>query len=194
MDSGTISEFDPQNCNAGHELASHSSRHQLVYQQTPQEFRLDFRSARYAIEDATGVSVDTYRIPGFSLTQESLWALDILAEEAVKVDCSVFPAVRGHGGLPQFTSDRPCIVKTKQGHALKELPLNTRSILGNKFVFSGGGYFRLLPYWLLKKLFAESDYVMTYFHPRDFDVNQPMIPNLSSTRRIKSYVGLRCRI
>ena len=100
---------------AGHELASHSSRHQLVYQQTPQEFRLDFRSARYAIEDATGVSVDTYRIPGFSLTQESLWALDILAEEAVKVDCSVFPAVRGHGGLPQFTSDRPCIVKTKKG-------------------------------------------------------------------------------
>ena len=49
----------------------------------------------------------------------------------------------------------------------------------------------MLPYWLLKKLFAESDYVMTYFHPRDFDVNQPMIPNLSSTRRIKSYVGLK---
>ena len=176
---------------AGYEVASHSSRHQLAYQQTPDEFRADFRAARDAISDATGVAVDTYRIPGFSLTQESIWALDILGEEGVKVDCSVFPAVRGHGGLPKFTSAEPCIVKTGRGHTLKELPLNTRSILGNKVVFSGGGYFRLFPYWILKKLFADSEYVMTYFHPRDFDPGQPMIPNLSASRRFKSYVGLR---
>ena len=163
---------------AGYQVACHSSRHQLAYQQTPDEFRADFRAARDAISDATGVAVDTYRIPGFSLTQESIWALDILGEEGVEVDCSVFPAVRGHGGLPQFKSAEPCLVRTEQGHTLKELPLNTRSILGNKVVFSGGGYFRLFPYWLLKKLFADSEYVMTYFHPRDFDPDQPMIPNL----------------
>ena len=173
------------------EVACHSSRHQLAYQQTPDEFRADLRAARDAISDATGVAVDTYRIPGFSLTQQSIWALDILGEEGVEVDCSVFPAVRGHGGLPQFTSAEPCLVRTGQGHTLKELPLNTRSILGNKVVFSGGGYFRLFPYWLLKKLFADSEYVMTYFHPRDFDADQPMIPNLSASRRFKSYVGLR---
>ena len=56
---------------------------------------------------------------------------------------------------------------------------------------SGGGYFRLFPYWLLKKLFTDSEYVMTYFHPRDFDADQPMIPNLSIPRRFKSYVGLK---
>ena len=176
---------------AGYEVACHSSRHQLAYQQTPDEFRTDFCSARDSINDATGVAIDTYRIPGFSLTQQSIWALDILGEEGVKIDCSVFPAVRGHGGLPQFTSDKPCIVRTGQGYTLKELPLNNRSILGNKVVFSGGGYFRLFPYWLLKKLFADSEYVMTYFHPRDFDAGQPMIPNLSASRRFKSYVGLR---
>ena len=176
---------------SGYEVACHSSRHQLAYQQTSDEFRADFRAARDAISDATGVAVDTYRIPGFSLTQESIWALDILGEEGVEVDCSVFPAVRGHGGLPQFTRAEPCVVRTGQGHTLKELPLNTRSILGNKVVFSGGGYFRLFPYWLLKKLFADSEYVMTYFHPRDFDADQPMIPNLSASRRFKSYVGLR---
>lgn len=176
---------------AGYEIACHSSRHQLAYQQTPDEFRADFCAARDAIGEATGISVDTYRIPGFSLNQESIWALDVLAEEGVKVDCSVFPAVRGHGGLPQFTSDSPCIVRTQQGITLKELPLNTRSILGNRIVFSGGGYFRLFPYWLLKKLFADSEYLMTYFHPRDFDADQPMIPNLSVARQFKSYVGLR---
>ena len=32
---------------------------------------------------------------------------------------------------------------------------------------------------------------MTYFHPRDFDFNQPLIPGLSLTRRFKSYVGIK---
>ena len=32
---------------------------------------------------------------------------------------------------------------------------------------------------------------MTYFHPRDFDPEQPMVPGLSRLRRFKSYVGLR---
>lgn len=31
---------------------------------------------------------------------------------------------------------------------------------------------------------------MTYFHPRDFDKNQPLVPGLSAGRRFKSYVGL----
>ena len=87
---------------AGYEIACHSSRHQLAYQQTPEEFRNDFRAARDAIADATGVKVDTYRVPGFSLTRESIWVLDILGQEGVEIDCSVFPAVRDHGGLPQF--------------------------------------------------------------------------------------------
>ena len=31
---------------------------------------------------------------------------------------------------------------------------------------------------------------MTYFHPRDFDPNQPVIKELSKARKFKSYVGL----
>jgi hypothetical protein len=49
----------------------------------------------------------------------------------------------------------------------------------------------LLPYPVLKKLFGQSDYVMTYFHPRDFDGSQPMISDLSLFRRFKSYYGLK---
>jgi len=57
-------------------------------------------------------------------------------------------------------------------------------------IFSGGGYFRLLPYWIIKQMMQKSDYVMTYFHPRDFDKNQPMIDDLSLLRKFKSYYGL----
>ena len=113
-----------------------------------------------------------------------------MAEEGIKYDSSVFPANRAHGGLPQFTTDQPCKVKTKKGYEIIELPMNTASLLGQKFVFSGGGYFRLLPEWYLKKLFKSQDYVMTYFHPRDFDAGQPMIPGLSNFRKFKSYNGI----
>ena len=113
-----------------------------------------------------------------------------MAEEGIKYDSSVFPANRAHGGLPQFTTDQPCKVITKKGYEIIELPMNTASLLGQKFVFSGGGYFRLLPEWYLKKLFKSQEYVMTYFHPRDFDAGQPIIPRLSNFRKFKSYVGI----
>lgn len=176
---------------SGYEIACHSHRHQLAYQQAPEDFRRDFCEAREAIFKACGIIVDTYRLPGFSLTEDSIWALDILGEEGVEVDSSVFPMTTSHGGLPHFEIDQPCVVKTAKGHILKEFPLNTLSILGNRLVFSGGGYFRLLPYWMLKKYFTESEYVLTYFHPRDFDPDQPVLPNLSFGRKFKSYVGLK---
>jgi polysaccharide deacetylase family protein (PEP-CTERM system associated) len=174
----------------GYEIACHSHMHQLAFNQTPTQFREDLRRAKYAIEDVVGKGVNTYRIPGFSLSEKNLWAFRILHEEGFSIDCSVFPASRSHGGLKNFTTDQPCLIELIDSVLIKELPLNTRHILGNRLVFSGGGYFRLMPYFMLKKWFASSDYVMTYFHPRDFDPLQPVIPDLSMLRRFKSYYGL----
>ena len=77
------------------------------------------------------------------------------------------------------------------GLELKEFPINTTIVLTKKWIFSGGGYFRLSPYSLIKNWSKNSDYIMTYFHPRDFDPDQPMIEDLSVTRKFKSYVGLK---
>jgi hypothetical protein len=68
--------------------------------------------------------------------------------------------------------------------------MNTAEIGGQRFVFSGGGYFRLLPQIVLQKLWRRSDYTMTYFHPRDFEPDQPLLPGLGPMRRFKSYYGL----
>jgi len=62
--------------------------------------------------------------------------------------------------------------------------------MGKMFVASGGGYFRFFPYRLIRKLLNDSDYTMTYFHPRDFDPNQPMLDGLSLKRKFKSYYNL----
>lgn len=174
----------------GHEIGCHSYRHQLVYTQTPQEFEDDLVRALDHIEAATGVRPRSYRAPGFSITPDCLWAFDILAANGIRVDASVFPASRAHGGLPGFPKGHPCRFQTLSGQELRMFPMSYCTIARRRWVFSGGGYFRLLPYPLLRWGFAESDYLMTYFHPRDFDPDQPMVPGLSRARRFKSYVGL----
>ncbi len=174
----------------GYEIGCHSDMHQLVYEQTPAQFRTDLRNALHAIEDAIGKKVISYRAPGFSVTRECPWFFEILAEEGIEVDSSIFPAPRAHGGFPDFGAATPSLVRTPAG-TIKELPINTRSIFGKPLIFSGGGYFRILPLPILRRWFNDAEYVMTYFHPRDFDASQPMIQELSPVRKFKSYVGLR---
>lgn len=175
----------------GHEIACHSYRHQLVYKQTPDEFERDLSLALNHIEAATGTCPTAYRAPGFSITTQSAWAFDILTRYGIETDASIFPAPRAHGGLPEFPAGKPCLFETTSGRLLKIFPMSYGSILGRRIIFSGGGYFRLLPYPALKLGFDRANYVMTYFHPRDFDPDQPTIPGLSLARRLKSYVGLR---
>jgi hypothetical protein len=57
-------------------------------------------------------------------------------------------------------------------------------------MYSGGGYFRFFPYCCIKHWARQTSYLMTYFHPRDFDPQQPKIPDLPLIRMFKSYVGL----
>ena len=118
-----------------------------------------------------------------------MWAFDILSELGIEIDCSIFPAARAHGGFPDFENG-PNRIITLKNRELKSFPINTTSFFGKSMVYSGGGYFRLLPYWYLKYRFKKDPYVMTYFHPRDFDSKQPIVPGLSSIRKFKSYVGL----
>ena len=173
----------------GYEIGTHSYRHQLAYQQSPEEFRQDLARSIKTIEDLLGKKVRAYRAPGFSVGSKNAWVFDCLLELGITIDCSVFPAERAHGGFPDFGTARPSWIETRSGR-LKEFPINTRDLLGKQFVFSGGGYFRLFPYLLLRSWIAHAPYVMTYFHPRDFDPNQPIIKDLSAVRRFKANYGL----
>lgn len=175
---------------AGYEIGSHSDEHQLVYELTPQRFADDLRVSIDSIEQAVGRKVEYYRAPGFSITQATPWAFEALARNGIRLDSSVFPAGRAHGGYATFGQARPTIVETN-GVSIREFPINTARVLGRSAVFSGGGYFRLAPWWLLRKLTRDSEYVMTYFHPRDFDAGQPVLEGLSAVRRFKSYHGIR---
>ena len=174
----------------GFEIGSHTHLHQLAYDQDRKTFYNDVEKSIKTLEDCTGKKVTSFRAPGFSITKNNKWAFEVLHELGVTKDSSVFPAGRSHGGLPSFSSSIPSIIEYN-GIKLKEFPINTHTILGKPFIFSGGGYFRLLPYQIIENWTNQSNYVMTYFHPRDFDNDQPIVPGLSLPRRFKSYVGIK---
>lgn len=176
--------------NRGYEVGSHTHLHQLVYTQDKKTFKNDVEKSIKTIEDCIGLKVTSFRAPGFSIKEENKWAFEVLHDLGITKDLSVFPAGRAHGGFPSYKKSTPSILKYN-GIKLKEFPINTYSFFGKPLIFSGGGYFRLCNYNLIKSWTKKSDYVMTYFHPRDFDFDQPIVPGLSATRRFKSYVGLK---
>ncbi len=178
----------------GYEIGSHTHLHQLVYEQDRTTFLKDVERSIKTLEDCTGQKVCSFRAPGFSITERNKWAFEVLHELGITIDSSVFASGRAHGGLPEYGTSLPSLLKYN-GAELKEFPINTHAIFGKPFIFSGGGYFRLLPYGVIKNFTSKSPYVMTYFHPRDFDYGQPMIEGLSATRKFKSYVGLKsCKL
>ena len=177
-------------CDRGHEIGSHTHLHQLVYEQDKNTFYQDVDRSIKTLEDISGKKIRMFRAPGFSITETNKWAFEVLYELGIEIDSSVFPAQRSHGGFAQYGAAEPSILKYN-GVQLKEFPINAYNIFNKPLMFSGGGYFRLLPYNVIKSFTKKSSYVMSYFHPRDFDPTQPMIEDLSLQRKFKSYVGLK---
>jgi polysaccharide deacetylase family protein (PEP-CTERM system associated) len=173
----------------GYEIASHSDMHQLAYEQSRDEFAEDLKRSISSIEEITGEKVRAYRVPGFSFTKENKWVFEILAKNGIEIDCSIFPATRSHGGCTSFGHAEPAWIEM-DGIKIKEFPINLYKVLHKNIIFAGGGYFRFFPYLAIKYMMKRSNYVMTYFHPRDFDPNQPIIKELNAIRRFKSYCGL----
>lgn len=174
-----------------YQIGCHTMNHQLVWQQTPQQFKADVEEGVKMLEDITGKKVECFRAPGFSIRESEAWAFGILADLGIKYDCSVFPAAHAHGGMPSYPKAAPGIIEY-QGVQIKEFPVGFKTIAGRHVMFSGGGYFRLFPYPLVRKWTKESgEYLMSYIHPRDLDAGQPMIKSLSAPRKFKSYVGLK---
>lgn len=174
---------------AGHEIACHGYWHRLVYEQTLEAFRDDVRRAKGVLEEIGGQAVRGYRAPSFSITNRSLWALDVLAEEGFAYDASIFPIRHDRYGIPSAPR-HPFVVRD----ALVELPASTVRVAGLNLPVAGGGYFRLLPYswtrWGVSRVNrSEGKPVVFYMHPWEIDPEQPRL-NGSALSRFRHYHGL----
>jgi polysaccharide deacetylase family protein (PEP-CTERM system associated) len=176
----------------GHEIASHSYAHRLVYELTPDEFRADLRRARSAIEAAAGTPVRGYRAPSYSVVARSTWALEILAEEGYVYDASIFPIRHDRYGIP----DAPRHIHRIElgSRSILEVPGSTVRYAGVNLPIAGGGYFRILPYqwtrWGIRHLNrSEKRPAVFYIHPWEIDPGQPRLPG-SRLSRARHYRNL----
>ena len=174
----------------GHHIGCHSYQHELSFRFDRDGFKEDTLKAKNLIEGVIGEPINAFRAPGFSITEQNVWALEVLTELGFEYDCSLFPARHDYGGFSSYGRAEPTILNLSNGKQLKEFPMNVHYVLGKNIVFSGGGFFRFFPYQLIKYWSSKSFYLMTYFHPRDFDPEQPVIKALPLVRKFKSYVGL----
>jgi len=178
---------------AGHEIGSHSYWHRQIYQQTPEEFRRDLQQSRDILVDLIGQRVIAHRAPSFSIVRESLWALEILAEEGFEVDSSIYPIHHDRYGIPDAPR-APHRIVTPAG-PLWQFPLATHRIAGLNVPVSGGGYFRALPVrWTMRWLAAVRRQTghpfVFYIHPWELDPGQPRLQASSRTGRLRHYLNL----
>jgi polysaccharide deacetylase family protein (PEP-CTERM system associated) len=163
---------------ADHEIASHGYAHRLVYDLLPEEFREDVRRAKGVLEDISAGPVHGYRAPSYSVTKQSLWALDVLIEEGHTYDASIFPIHHDRYGIPD--APRHVHVLRRSGGSIVEAPASTVRVGRVNLPIAGGGYFRLLPYawtrWGIERLNRlEQRPAIFYVHPWEIDRDQPRI-------------------
>ncbi|MCP1677203.1 polysaccharide deacetylase family protein (PEP-CTERM system associated) [Natronocella acetinitrilica] len=183
----------PEIVKRGHEVASHGYSHQLVYEQTPDVFRQETARSKTILENQAQRPIIGYRAASYSITKESLWALDILAEQGFVWDSSIFPVKHDRYGIPG--AERwPHRLETPSGHELIEFPLTTLKIGPLNLPIAGGGYFRLYPYAFSRAGLgrvnrADEQPFIFYLHPWELDPGQPRI-KASWKSRFRHYNNL----
>ncbi|HEY2910788.1 MAG TPA: XrtA system polysaccharide deacetylase, partial [Gemmataceae bacterium] len=177
---------------AGHEIGSHSWDHQMVRRFTPRTFREDLTRSKDTLEQLIGQAVVGFRAPTFSIGRDTPWAIDVLAECGFEYDSSIFPVRHDRYGIPD--APRQPFFAVGQERELLELPLLTYRIAGLNLPVAGGGYFRLFPPGMMRAGLrqaarAQPAAAMLYFHPWEFDPEQPRLP-MKRLARWRTYVGM----
>ena len=195
---GQIAEHNPalirRIAREGHEVASHGWDHRRVHHFTPATFREDVGRSKKALEDLTGEAVVGYRAPTFSVTRETAWALDVLAELGMLYDSSIYPVRHDRYGVP--AAPRGPFRARGRGRELLELPPATLRLCATNVPMGGGGYFRLFPLFLTRWALRQTARACSpavanlYFHPWEFDPDQERLP-LGRLARFRTYVGIR---
>jgi polysaccharide deacetylase family protein (PEP-CTERM system associated) len=152
----------------GHEIGSHGYSHKPVYAIGPRAFAEELAKSVSLLETISGQKVVGFRAPDFSITKESLWALDIIADQGLRYDSSIFPVRTPRYGIPG-TPRHPYA----HPNGLMEVPLSTVQWAGRTWPVAGGGYLRLYPYfvtrWAIRRIEADGAPAVVYLHPYELD-------------------------
>jgi polysaccharide deacetylase family protein (PEP-CTERM system associated) len=175
----------------GHELASHGYGHQRVWDLTPRQFRADVIRTKALLEDMSGVAVEGYRAPSYSISRRNIWALEVLAETGHKYSSSIYPGNHDHYGFP----GAPRFIFKDEKTGLIEVPITTFKLFSKLIPAAGGGFFRFYPYALSRQLIRRineglGESTVFYLHPWELDPDQPRQRNMDLKTSFRHYLNL----
>jgi polysaccharide deacetylase family protein (PEP-CTERM system associated) len=179
---------------AGHEIGCHTYAHPVAYELDEAEFRDDTRRGRDAIAEATGVAPTAFRAASFTILPQNYWALRVLREEGFRIDSSLFPVAHPRYGNPNGPR-LPFRLGEGDESDLLVLPMTTLRLPLRNFAFSGGGYFRLFPDFVVRQCASwvqrvQKEPVVWYFHPWELDEFEPAV-DLGRLQNLRSRGGRR---
>lgn len=155
-----------------HEIALHGQNHQAMFNLTPEQAFADLSESLALVQDITGKKVYGYRAPFFSINETNLYVLEMLADLGLEYDSSIFPMKLSRYGIAGFNT-RNTLLQLPNGKTIVELPLTVGTYFNKKVPISGGGYMRVMPKTLVKKVFHDlrknNIDSMIYMHPYEFD-------------------------
>lgn len=175
----------------GHEVGCHGYQHTRVTMQTRAEFRADLARSKTVLEAAAGVAVVGYRAASFSINRSNLWAFEEIAAAGFLYSSSIYPVRHDLYGIP----DAPRVpFRPAQAPALTEIPVTTVRLGKHNLPAGGGGYFRLFPYFVSRAMIRhvnrrERLAANMYFHPWEFDPEQPRPAGLPLKTRVRHYLN-----
>jgi len=177
----------------GHEVATHGYSHRLVYEQGKDLYRRDLEKSQEILRRILGHPVRGYRAPSFSVTAQSMWALDVMLETGIEYDSSIFPVrdlLYGMPGALRF----PFVIHSAGSRKLVEFPMTTTRLANRNLPLGGGAYLRLLPYqymrWGMRRVNREGEVAVVYLHPWEIDPAQPRLKSRGKRGISTHYVNL----
>jgi polysaccharide deacetylase family protein (PEP-CTERM system associated) len=194
---GRVAETFPRAINAlvaaGHEVQSHGYSHRPLFEMNRRQLREELTCAKETVEDAAGTPVTAFRAQDFSVVASNLWALETLAEVGFEIDSSVFPMRSRHYGVPGWDLG-PHHVALGGGRRILEVPVAVWEFGRFRFPVAGGGYFRLLPTFVLGRglqaIAASGRPAIVYCHPYEFnDRELDGYPEISRGLRLSQGIG-----
>lgn len=155
----------------GHEVAAHGHSHIPLRQLTPEAVREDIRRSVELLTELTGKPILGFRAPEFSILRENLDVLEILSDSGLKYDSSIFPMAGPRYGIGDFPTGVSRIGLGKG--TILEVPPSVVKLGDRRLPVAGGGYFRLLPYPLIRRavraIHRDGRPIVVYSHPYEFE-------------------------
>ena len=160
----------------GHEIGCHGYSHEFIYNQSPEVFREETIRAKTILFDLINSEINGYRAASWSITKDSLWALDIISNAGFTYDSSIYPTKSKRYGL-YSALDKPYMITFPDGDNLLEIPPQILKFGPLKLPVCGGVYLRLFPLGLNKIAIRKSNNSgipgRVMLHPHELDLDPP---------------------